>query len=51
VTIIDSTLPAVIHKKTVRGGEPGQHVTVRQYGKIVGTPPDVDGFLKSLPRL
>ncbi|HEX3560503.1 MAG TPA: hypothetical protein VHU19_14955 [Pyrinomonadaceae bacterium] len=50
ITIIDSTIPAVIYKKTLRGANPGQHVTVYNYGTITGDPPDVDGFLKSLPR-
>jgi hypothetical protein len=50
VTIIDSSIPAVIYKKTMRGTNPGQHVTVYNYGTIRGDPPDVEGFLKSLPR-
>ena len=50
VTIIDSSIPAVIYKKTLRGKNPGQHVTVYNYGTITGDPPDVEGFLKSLPR-
>ncbi|MDQ3917326.1 MAG: hypothetical protein M3348_02535 [Acidobacteriota bacterium] len=50
VTIIDSSIPAVIYKKTLRGKNPGQHVTVYNYGTITGDPPDAEGFLKSLPR-
>jgi hypothetical protein len=50
VTIIDASVPAVIYRKTIRGKNPGQHVTVRNYGQIRGEAPKVEEFLQSLPR-
>jgi hypothetical protein len=50
VTLIDTSIPAVIYRKTMRGTPPGKHVTIYNYGTITGDPPDIDGFLKTLPR-
>ena len=60
VTLIDRTIPAVIHRRTFRGPDPGMGVGNNQRAEgiragqteIVGKRPDLDitGYLQSLPR-
>lgn len=58
LTLIDRTIPAIIHRRTFRGEEPGRAATGEdRYAsarpgqtEILGERPDVLGYVQSLPR-